>query len=303
MTVSYDAKKIIRPNTQYNWTQEMVVEYAKCAKSVKYFAMNHCKVRHEIKGIIPLELRPYQMEILDILEKNPKTALLMPRRSGKSTIVGLYILWLAMFTVDEEPKTIYVLSNKGKAAKSILNDIKMTYEELAPFLKKGVVEYNKMKVEFDNRSVIITDTTTEDGIRGERASFMLLDEFAFVADYKAESFYRSVSPILSTGGSMCIVSTPNGNTNKFHEIYSGAVNGENDFVPYTIPWNAVPGRDEKFKESTIKNDGLLTWNQEYQCLQGENIINIRYNNKVVPVKVKDLYEKGEDFLLRMFDSN
>jgi hypothetical protein len=84
MPVSYDSKgKVIRPFTQHEWTHEMVIEYAKCARSVKYFALNHCKVVHPVKGVIPLELRDYQMEILDLLEHNQKLVINCPRQVGK----------------------------------------------------------------------------------------------------------------------------------------------------------------------------------------------------------------------------
>jgi len=92
MPVSYDSKgKVIRPFTQHEWTQEMVIEYAKCVRSVKYFALNHCKVVHPVKGVIPLELRDYQMEILDLLEHNQKIAVKIGRQSGKCVLADINI--------------------------------------------------------------------------------------------------------------------------------------------------------------------------------------------------------------------
>ena len=66
-----------------------------------------------------------------------------------------------------------------------------------------------------------------------------------------------------------MVSTPNG-MNHFYHIYSKAVKGENDFRPVKINWDEVPRFNEDgtdanptFKDKTIKNIGLVRWNQEF----------------------------------------
>jgi hypothetical protein len=86
MPVNYDKKRVIRPKSQHNWTDEMVLEYAKCAKSVKYFALNHCKVVTLNEGITTLSLRDYQMDLLNIIDNNQKSIFNIPRQSGKCLI-------------------------------------------------------------------------------------------------------------------------------------------------------------------------------------------------------------------------
>ena len=83
MPVVYDDEKVIRPGVQHNWTKEMLQEYVKCAKSVKYFALNHCKVFSVKGGLVPLSFRDYQMKMFDLLEKEQKIVALWPRQSGK----------------------------------------------------------------------------------------------------------------------------------------------------------------------------------------------------------------------------
>ena len=264
MPVVYDNRgKVLRPYTEHAWTQEMVLEVAKCAKSVKYFALNHCKVVHPTQGIISMEMRKYQMEMLDLLDKHQKCVFMLGRQMGKSMTVGLYILWYAMFST--EPVNIFILANKGRTASSLLSDIKTTYEELAPYIKRGVNEYNKTSIQFDNGSVIQSSTTTESAIRGESVSLLLLDEFAHVAPHIAEPFYESAQPTISTGGKIVLVSTPKGNTGQFFEIYHGAEQGQNGYIPFKATWELVPGRDEKWKEETIKDIGEIRFNQEHGC--------------------------------------
>jgi hypothetical protein len=191
--------------------------------------------------------------------------------SHNSTVCGLYCLWYAMYS--EEPVNIFVLANKAKSAQGLLNDIKIAYEEIEPYLKRGIVEYNKTAVEFDNRSTISTGATTKDSLRGESASFLVLDEFAHVQPHIADEFYQAVSPTISTGGKIAIISTPNGNNGKFYDIFTEAEKGLNGFAHFTINWRDVPRfgpggvsiSPDEFRDQTIKDTSLQSWLQEHEC--------------------------------------
>ena len=91
MPVQYDDKRILRPGTQHEWTEDMVKEFALCTKSVKHFALNHVKVFHPTKGKIPYEIRSYQMDIFDNLNDNRQNIMLLPRQSGKCCLYDVYI--------------------------------------------------------------------------------------------------------------------------------------------------------------------------------------------------------------------
>lgn len=91
------------------------------------------------------------------------------------------------------------------------------------------------------------------------------DEFAHVRPNIARSFWTSISPTLSTGGDCIISSTPNGDQDLFSELWRGAEAGKNGFTPIYVPWDAPPGRDEKFKREQIAKISQLKWDQEYSC--------------------------------------
>lgn len=90
------------------------------------------------------------------------------------------------------------------------------------------------------------------------------DEFAFVRDNIAEEFWTSVSPTLATGGACIICSTPNGDTNRFAQLWHGANLDINGFKPIAVKWNEPPGRDEEFKRREIAKIGTIRWEQEYE---------------------------------------
>ena len=183
--------------------------------------------------------------------------------SHNSTICGIYALWFAMFAT--EPKNIFILANKGKTSQSLLDDIKQTYENIDPYLKRPIIEYNKTSIEFDNRSKIQTGTTTPDSIRGESVSLLILDEFAMVPNHIVEEFYKSSLPTITEGGRIIITSTPKGTSNLFYEIFTNAKSGLNGYAYFDMDWRDVPGRDEDFKKKMLKTVSLADWNQEYEA--------------------------------------
>jgi hypothetical protein len=58
--------------------------------------------------------------------------------------------------------------------------------------------------------------------------------------------------------------TPKG-MNMYYKLWTEAERSQNEYIPTEVNWNEVPGRDQKFKEQTISNIGLDSWNQEFEC--------------------------------------
>jgi len=263
-----------RANEQHEYTAEQVHEISKCMQSAEYFIDTYCQLQHPVQGSAPFKLRAYQRRIIKVFENNRLSIALAPRQIGKSWIAGAYLLWFAMFHFE---KTVLIASNKNDNAMEMINRVRFMYERLPHWIKPGLPDdgWNKHSVGFDNGSRIISQATTENTGRGLSISLMFLDEFAFVRDTIAEEFWTSVSPTLATGGSCIICSTPNGDTNRFAQIWRGANNpnpdpalagvGINGFAPIEVKWDEPPGRDEKFKREETAKIGEIRWQQEYEC--------------------------------------
>lgn len=293
MPIVYKDDGIIkRPNKKMSFDKHMLINFAACARSVKYFAENYYYIISLKKGSHLMELRDYQIRMLDSFENNQLSVVLSGRQSGKTTCAAIYILWFCCFNKD---KTFAVLGNKADTAKSILSEIKDAYEKLPEWLKPGVEEYNAYNIKFDNGCSIIGKATSVNALRGETCAGIFLDEFAFVPN--AEEFWATNYPTISTGGKCIMVSTPCGTANLYYKIWKDAIDKKNTFNPVKVDWWEVPGRDENWKKETIKNLGIIKFNMEFACLRGETYINIRckVTNKIYKVKIKDLYE-GKDLL-------
>ena len=95
---------------------------------------------------------------------------------------------------------------------------------------------------------------------------IFLDEFAFVPNHIADQFFSSVYPTISSGKStkVIIISTPHG-MNMFYKLWHDAERGSNEYVPTEVHWSEVPGRDEVWKEQTIKNTSEQQFKVEFEC--------------------------------------
>lgn len=263
MPIIYDKNGAIkRPNTVVQFDQNMISSFAQCARSVKYFAEKFYYIVNPVTGAQLIELRDYQIRILEGFQNNRFNILLSARQIGKTTCSAIYLLWFALFNKD---KTIAILANKADTAKSILAEIKFAYEHLPIYLKQGAIEYNQFNIKFENGCIILAKATSPDALRGESVSLLFLDEFAFVPQNFAEDFWTSNYPTLSTGGAAIIVSTPNGTANLFYKLWKDSLDGKNSFNHIQVNWHEVPGRDEKWKEETIRDLGKIKFAQEFGC--------------------------------------
>jgi hypothetical protein len=53
--------------------------------------------------------------------------------------------------------------------------------------------------------------------------------------------------------------------NMFYKIWTDSVNGTNSYARVDVHWSDVPGRDEKWKEETIRNTSVDQFRQEFEC--------------------------------------
>ena len=251
-----------RAGVQLEYTQEQVDEYIKCAKDPIYFAKNYVKIVNVDEGIINFRMWPFQEEMLNLFKDNRFVITKCPRQVGKTTTTVAYLLHATLF---QDSQNVAVLANKGSLARDILAKYQLAYENLPMWLQQGVITWNKGNVELENGSKIIAASTSSSAIRGGAFNIVFLDEFAFVPQNIATEFFNSVYPVISSGKKtkIIIVSTPNG-MNLFYKLWMDSINKKNDYVPFEIHWSNVPGRDEKWKEETIRNTSLRQFQQEFE---------------------------------------
>lgn len=248
---------------QISWTPEMLQEYLKCAQDPIYFAEKYIQIVHVDKGLIPIRLYDYQKEIITKTINNRRVTVVTSRQAGKTTTAAAIILHYILFN---DHKTVALLANKGDAAREILDRIKLSFESLPDWLQQGVVEWNKGSIELENGCKVIAAATSSSAIRGKSISLLYIDEAAFVEGW--DEFFASVFPTISSGETTKILftSTPNG-LNHFYKTCMGAKEGTNGYQYIEVPWQRVPGRDEKWRQETLAamDFDYEKFAQEFEC--------------------------------------
>lgn len=245
-----------------NWTPEMMEEYFKCKNDIIYFVENYMKILVKGKGLQPFLLFDYQKEMLLKLVNNRFNVFGTARQIGKSTIVSAYVLWIMIFSTTKP--FIGFIANKQDTSIEVFSKVKTAYENIPLWLQNGVVEWNKKSITLENGSRAICVATSSDSVRGFSFDILFVDECAFIDNWEEfwPSTYNTITSSESTRA--ILVSTPNG-LNHFYEIWSNAEKGISEWMPSKVVWHQVPGRDEKWKQTTLAglNFDLEKFNQEH----------------------------------------
>ena len=280
------------------FTEEQVKEYIKCKDNPTHFISNYVQIVDVDKGLVPFELRDYQKEMVETFGDKRFVICKMARQSGKSTTIIAYLLHYVLFN---ESTNVAVLANKKALAVELLGRLQLAYENLPKWLQQGVVTWNKGNLEIENGSKIIAAATSGSAIRGGSYNIIFLDEFAHVPSNISEQFFNSVYPTISSGETtkVLIVSTPNG-MNMFYKMWVDAEEKRNSYSPIEVHWSQVPGRDEKWKQETIKNTSELQFQQEFECdfigsantlINGAKLRQIPFKNPIFSHEGLDVYQQ------------
>ncbi len=253
-----------KPNQALSYTDHDIQEYIKCKNDIIYFAENYMTIIGD-KGPQKFTLYPYQKKMLKMFVKNKFNIVTTARQAGKSTTTCAFILWYVIFN---EAKTVGLLANKAEIAHQILGRVKYAYELLPAFLQQGVIKFNEKSISLENKSEIVASATSSDAVRGYTFDIVFIDEAAFIENW--DEFYTSTfSTITSRSESKVIlVSTPNG-LNHFYSIWENAQTKDpklnNGFKHLKVIWSDVPGRDQKWFETTLggMNNDMEKFNQEH----------------------------------------
>jgi hypothetical protein len=268
-------KNLPTDKAEFNWTPAMVRDLKKAGQNLLYFAENFFTIINLDRGREKIKLHKCQKRVLRALRDHRFNIVLASRQVGKTTMMTIYTLWVACFSDDQR---ILVVANKEQTAINIFKRIRLAYEQLPNWLKPGVIEYGKTSMVLSNGSSIGISTTSSDAGRGDSCNCLVLDELAFIDNHLVESFWKSVYPIISSSkkSKIFIASTPNGTGNLFHDLYSNAIKGKNNWHASRIDWWEMPGRDEKWKQDTIQSLGSSEiFDQEFGCQfieTGESVI-------------------------------
>lgn len=252
-----------KANLAFRYSDEELECMEVCAEDIIFFANNFGKLKDGANGWSNIKLRDYQENTLRQYSKNRWNILLFPRQSGKTTTTILKIVHFCTFNID---KDCVVIAQSDKVVAEILGKIKEAFAGLPFFMQPGFVSFSKKGFVLDNGCRLSIGVASESVVQGFSLDLLFIDEFAYIRESMAKKFWNNIYPALINNPQSCciIASTPNGR-NLFWELWTGAINKTNKFVPYRIYWYDVPGRDNQFKFDTIANVGVDGWLMGFEC--------------------------------------
>lgn len=270
---------------------QMKAERDRCAKDPAYFICKYIKVTHPIKGRVNFDLYNFQKKILEAVENNRFNLLRKFRQAGCTTLMCAYCLWYIIF---HKNKTVMVVSIGDRESTLFLDRVKEMYNDLPSFLKPETIADNKHDIKLSTGSKIRAQPAGAG--RSESVSLLIVDEAAFIEDLP--KFWKAVFPTISTGGRAFLLSTVNGMSNLYYELWRDAKLGKNSFNAIQIHYKEHPEYNNPHWEKTMQeNLGPKGWRQEVLCEflgTGDTFINSDdltkiYNN--ISIEFEESYHK------------
>lgn len=219
---------------------------------------------------IPFELWPGQVTALRTFVDSRLVVVLKARQLGLSWLALAYAVWCM---VTRPGFHVVVLSRGEEEAKGMNSRVAFILRYLPSWLiAPGPASPLRLGWESTTQTTTVFHHGGEpstlralpaaaDSGRSFTAALVIIDEWAF--QQHAHRIWSAAYPTVNrpTGGQVIGISTGQVGT-LFEEIWTGAVKGENGFVPVFLPWHTHPGRDADWYEAT-KRALPLTYRAEY----------------------------------------
>tara|TARA_R110000765_G_scaffold331021_1_gene421811 strand:+ start:2339 stop:3811 length:1473 start_codon:yes stop_codon:yes gene_type:complete len=238
--------------------EEIKNEIKLCSEDPKHFINNYVKISHPMRGIIPFDMYRFQERLIDELHEDRFTLIKKFRQAGITTLCAAYSLWYIIFN---EHKNVMVVSIGDRESRAFLERLVNMYDDLPPWLRPKEKSRNKHELCLSTGSRVKSQPAGAG--RGESVSLLMVDEAAFID--KMREFWMAIFPTISTGGKACIISTVNGMSNLYYEMYDQAQRGESAFKIIDIAWEEHPEYTDEWAETMRPTIGERAWLQEYEC--------------------------------------
>jgi len=213
----------------------------------KFYAKNSVKIRTKKGDIRTLDFNPVQDKLQQIVDAQYKAEgrvrviILKARQQGLSTWVSgrLY------FRLSQLPaKKGLVVAHKADSTRALFDMYQRIHAEMPELLKPSTRYSSRREVVFDKLDTgLMVATAGGDGIaRGETINFAHLSEVAFWPSSTANENLNALLQAIPNENDteVYVESTANGMNGVFYDLWRGAVEGRNGFIPFFSPWFDSP---------------------------------------------------------------
>jgi hypothetical protein len=237
--------------------QRQVQEIIKCANSFSYFCSKYVKIAHPMQGLIPFFTFKYQRRVITSYEDHRFNILSKFRQGGLTTVSVLWSLWRCLFKTDQR---IMIVSKTDREAIAAGEIAKTAMEYLPKWMQPKMGKCNEHERQFEDTGSYLWCYTVE-AARGKSMTILVIDEAAFIKDM--DKHWKAIYPVISTGGSCCVISTVNGVGNWYERKYHEAESGKGPFNIIEMDyWEHPEYNNPKWVKEQRSNLGEKGWAQE-----------------------------------------
>lgn len=226
-----------------------------------------CKIRTKKGEVAPLILNPVQERFNEAVEKQYKETgrvrviVLKARQQGLSTYIsGWSYWWLSQHTAQKG----FVATHAADSTRALFDMYQRIHENVPEMLKPSTKYSSRQELKFDKLdSGIMVATAGAKGVaRGETLTVAHLSELGFWPPATANDNLNAIFQAIpdSPGTAVFIESTANGLSGPFAEIWRGACEGTNGYIPFFSAWYESPEYRVEVKddfELTLEEEDLV----------------------------------------------
>ena len=221
-----------------------------------FYAKSALKIRTKEGKVAPLKLNPAQQILQHAVtsqlaaEGKVRVIILKARQQGLSTMVGGYLY----FSVSQNTaRKAMVITHHADSTRALFDMTKRYHENCPEILKPHTKYSSRRELSFDvlDSSYVVATAGGDSVGRGETLTHVHASELAFWPKSTAEEIWNGLAQAVpnTKGTAVFIESTANGVSGIFYDLWKGAVEGTNGYVPVFIPWFTDP----EYRETVPEN--------------------------------------------------
>lgn len=221
----------------------------------EFYARNAIEIRTKQADVRKLALNNPQKKLHAAIEAQRKATgkvriiILKARQQGFSTYVHGRMYWTLS---QRKARKGLVVAHQADSSRTLFDMYRRCHTAMPELLKPKTAYSSRKELVFDNLdSGIMVATAGGDAIaRGETFSDAHLSEVAFWPKASAEDNLNALLQAIPNAPdtSIYVESTANGMSGVFYNLWQGAVDGTNGFIPFFSPWFDSPEYVEEVPE-------------------------------------------------------
>lgn len=260
----------------------------------EFYAKNCVKIRPKVGDLRPFVFNPVQNKLDEIIRRQYEATgkirivILKARQQGLSTYTSAYLYWRLS---QMKAKKGLVIAHTADSSSTLFDMYRRIHNEVPELLRPSTKYNGKRELTFDilDTGLKIATAGGQGVARGETLNFAHLSEVAFWA---ADTAANNLNAILQTipneaDTGIFVESTANGMSGVFADLWRGAVDGSNGFIPFFSPWFDSP----EYRE-TVPVDFERTYEEEdLVALYGLDDHQLKFRRTKIALNGRDAFEQ------------